>query len=587
VFFRRDLACLLLGAAIGSSACRHVPSAPVVRIAVIPWENLSTREAIDWIGPVAPYEISARTVGDPHRVFLAAGSERDLLPLRAQQVLSGYYEAAANTLRVHVTLRDLATSRNLMQFEVDGGMPEKLYTAVSARLSAVAGSSSESNEAALAAFGRALLSSRSGAKRDLLAQALKADPHYAPAAALLAQMISAAGDPQSAAAILETARSGRRDGWAWAQLTQELGAIRRDPALLRKGLESSAKLSPANADISRALGEFQVQHHRYPEAAKWFRKTVDLEPGVTAFWNLLAYAQAYARDFAGARASTAQYRKLAPSDPNAWDTTGEVEWYAGNFAAAESAFLEAQQKQPLFLGGLEFSKAAFARFLAGDLTGADQTYHRYLETRRALKDPLTDLREVHWWFLTARRGKALERVASLAQAEGDAGSRAGLFQALFLLEEGKSAEALAAAGNAAKKAADPSGRTTADLMVLLAQPPASANEWLSRVDRALPPTVPSTVRRQVLIYALILGKHYAPAVKLLESAYGETPPPAAEENRMLLGKALLATGNRQRAAEMLTNYPLPPQPGETLFATLYFPGFLEWRKAVGLAAAAS
>ncbi len=541
---------------------------------------------MDWIGRVAPYEISAHTIGGPRKVFLTAASERDFLPLRARQVLSGYYETSGNLLRVHITLRDLSTSRNLMQFEVRSAKAADLYPAVCARLSAGTAPSDVSNQAALETFGRALLASEPEAKRDLLAQALKADPHYAPAAALLAQLNNAAGDPHAAAAILETARSGRAGTWTWAQLTQELGAIRRDPDLVLKGLEASAKLSPSNADITRALGESQVLRHRYPDAVNWFRKTVTLEPGEIAFWNLLAYAQAYARDFAGARASAEQYRKLAPADPNAWDTTGEVEWYAGNFAAAEKAFLEAQLKQPLFLGGLEFSKAAFSRFLAGDLAGADQTFHRYLETRRALKDPLADLREAHWWFLTARRAKALDRLSTLARAGDDAGSRAGLFHALCLLEEGKSSDALAAAGSAARKAASPAVRTTADLIALLAGPPASADEWRSRVDRAFPPTVPASLRRQVLIYALVLGKHSAPAAKLLESAYAGTSPASADETRMLLGQALLAMGNKQRAAELLANYPLPPQPGEALFATLYFPAFLEWRKAAGLPAIA-
>ncbi|MCC6341136.1 MAG: hypothetical protein IT166_02995 [Bryobacterales bacterium] len=576
MFCRRVPACLLLVAAIVSSACHRASPQPVVRVAVVPWENLSARQTIDWIGPVAPYEISAHTLPGPRQVFLAALAEHDLLPMRASQVLSGYYEASSGGLRAHLSLRDLSTSRNLLQFDVEGAGAADLYRAVCARLSAGTPSSQAASPSALEAFGRALLEPEPGAKRDLLAQALKADPRYAPAAALLAQMTNAAGDPQSAAAILETARSGRAGTRAWADLTRELGAVRRDPNLILEGLEASARFSPADAGVTRALGEFQVLHHRYPDAVRWFSKTVDLEPGEGAFWNLLAYAQAYARDFAGARASAERYRNLAPSDPNAWDTTGEMEWYAGNFAAAEKAFLEAQQKQPLFLGGLEFSKAAFARFLAGDLSGADRTFHRYLETRRALKDPLTPLREAHWWFLTARRAKAIERLSALSGAGGDAGARAGALQALCLIEEGKASIALPVAESAEKKAATPAVRSAAGLVLLLAQPPASADEWRSRVNRAFP-TAPASVRRQVLIYALVLGKHYAPAAKLLESAYAETSP-AADETRMLLGQALLATGNKQRAAGLLANYPLPPQPGEALFAILYFPAFLEWRK---------
>ncbi|MCC6391973.1 MAG: hypothetical protein IT167_15340, partial [Bryobacterales bacterium] len=127
MFCRRELACLLLAVSIVSLACHRAPPPPAVRVAVIPWENLSARETLDWIGRVAPYEISARAIGGPHKVFLAAASEHDLLPMRARQALSGYYETSGNTLRAHVTLRDLSTSRNLLQFVVESEKAADLY----------------------------------------------------------------------------------------------------------------------------------------------------------------------------------------------------------------------------------------------------------------------------------------------------------------------------------------------------------------------------------------------------------------------------------------------------------------------------
>ena len=73
--------------------------------------------------------------------------------------------------------------------------------------------------------------------------------------------------------------------------------------------------------------------------------------------------------------------------PAGYDTMGEINWLAGRFSEAEKNFLEAQQKQPQFLEGLEFSKAAFARFLAGDMAGADELFTKFGRASGTFKDP--------------------------------------------------------------------------------------------------------------------------------------------------------------------------------------------------------
>ncbi|MBL8178329.1 MAG: hypothetical protein JNK48_26875, partial [Bryobacterales bacterium] len=260
---------------------------------------------------------------------------------------------------------------------------------------------------------------------------------------------------------------------------------------------------------------------------------------------------------------------------------GEVHWFFGQFAEAEANFLEAQKRDPQFLGGLEFAKAALARFMAGDTKAADQIFSRYLETRRALKDPLADLRNAHWLYLTGRKKEALEAGKTVAAASTETGALMQSYLAVWQLQQGDAAAA-ETARLALSRARTPATASQAGLAALLAQPRSSAEEWNSRIGKAIGPATPPALKRLVLAYALLLGKHYRQARQVLEPLHAETPPSGAEEIRMLLAKAKWETGDQAGARDLLRRYPLPPQPGESVYASLWFPEFLQWRKALGL-----
>ena len=86
----------------------------------------------------------------------------------------------------------------------------------------------------------------------------------------------------------------------------------------------------------------------------------------------------YAHDVAGARAAFEKYQSLVgAADVNPIDSMGEIYFNNGDFASAEKSFLEAQQKNPAaFAGGRELLKAAEARLMTGDLSGADGLFER-------------------------------------------------------------------------------------------------------------------------------------------------------------------------------------------------------------------
>lgn len=578
MFFRPGLHLLILAIMLGS-ACKRSPQRPVRRIAVVPFENLSGDMKLDWWGAISPFVVVSQTGNVQGLVTVVAGAERDVTALRANFVLAGYYTVTGGEIRVRSVLRDVASSRTVRRLDISGP-PAGALQRVSAFLSGKPVPSAALNVAALEQFGRSLLARDPAEKRALLEQALKADPKHAFAAASLAQMQSAAGDREAARQTLVNALEGRPESWERAQLKQWKARLENDRDGLLSAMREAVAVSPNDADLARQLAEACVERRRYPEAIVWLKKAVQLEPDQTAFWNLLAYAQAYARDFDGAFSSTGRYRALAPADPNADDSSGEVAWMAGRFADAEKYFLEAQKKQPLFLGGLEFSKAAFSRFLGGDVGGADAIFHRYLESRRAINDATAPLRQAQWLYLTGRHKKAHEMAAAV-KGDGELAARAGTLRAVWLLQEGDRAQAFEIARSAAALPRAGQAASAAALMAFIAQPAASPGEWESRANRVLAPQA----RRLALLYALLLNKHYSEAAKLLSAAFSESSPANSDEIRMLLAQTKLMTGDNKAAAALLENYPLPPQPGESIFATLYFPAFLDWRKAAGPAVA--
>lgn len=557
------------------AACGKQTSRPLERIAAPPLENLSGNAELDWISSASTPLLVMKTAGAPGRIVLGVNAEREAAAVRASQVLRGYYDGKGGTVRLHAALFDAESNRMVREFDEQGAPGDVLDRLAAAIKEGTVAAATRS--AAMEAYGRSVHEKDAAVRRTRLEEALRSDPGFTPAAIALAQLQT----PQEAVATLQAAIGRHQDGWERSRLQLALATVQREPAAVLKAMENCLRFAPNDTDMARGLGDALVNRHRYAEGVQWLEKAAALEPEQVQIWNLLAYANSYARNLDKAKQSLEGYRKAAPQDPNAFDTAGEIYWAFGQFREAETNFLEAQKIDPLFLGGLEFAKAAMARFLSGDEKGADQMFGRYMESRRSLKDPLADLRAAHWLYLTGRKQPAKEAIGKLAATTTEAGVLAQAFLALWQLQEGDAAAA-GTAQQAMGRARTPAAATQAGLVMLLAQPRASAEEWNSRIQRAVGPGAPPALRRLVLVYALTLGKHFKEARTLLEAMYNETPPSGSDEIRMLLALARLETGDKAGAKVLLERYALPPNPGDTLYASLWFPQFQAWRKAVGL-----
>ncbi|MBL8215498.1 MAG: hypothetical protein JNK87_32555, partial [Bryobacterales bacterium] len=347
-------------------------------------------------------------------------------------------------------------------------------------------------------------------------------------------------------------------------------------------MEAALRVNPGQTDVMRPLASLLILEGAYKPAAAWLEKAASLEPGLIEHWNTLAYAHAYALDFDQARRAVEQYRKLAVDDPNASDTAAEIAWMAGDYRQAEALFLEAQAKSPGFLNGMEFYRAAMARFLTGDTPGADALYRKYEESRSAAADPLLTVKQAHWLMLTGRMKEGQDKAAQIASGQSEAAARAGTLLAFTLAQEGQRDKAGEVLRATIAKVKSPAAMAAAGSVAFLAQPKASVPEWQQRADRAIQPQAGPRLRALMLYYAFLLDRHWAEATRIGEEVLRQTEPSQADEIRMLTGLAHLELTQKDRARQLLGRPPLPPAPGDALFSTLYFPRFRDWRKQAGL-----
>jgi tetratricopeptide (TPR) repeat protein len=276
----------------------------------------------------------------------------------------------------------------------------------------------------------------------------------------------------------------------------------------------------------------------------------------------------------GARSALLEYGKRTPDNPNGFDSLGEVHYLLGHFSGAEKYFLEAARMDPSFLGGAPGWKAAHARLMTGDISGADAIVKSYFDVLRKQKDPLLDYRRALWEYETGRRSRAFELTP-----KGPAAPLMRVQRAIWLLEQGEGAKAREEVEKAISDPSNPQSQSLAMIALFLTQPPASAAEWKSRAAKAFAAAGEDPVQRLATAYALVLGSHFEEAVPLLKASLSSVSPPANGTLQFLLGWALVESGKVVDAAPYLATYPVP-QPGVDVFGGLAHPRIFRLQAAV-------
>jgi tetratricopeptide (TPR) repeat protein len=384
------------------AACRS-SAPPVERIAFLTLENLTGESSLDWMRRAVPAIVSAQLTGAGRIVPLRAETVRDAYNGKATHFVHGYFERRGGKLRFTFLEEDAASHKMTRTLTVDG---DALAASdrLAKQLDAAAHAFSTTNAEAVAAWGQLDFE-----------RAVALDPDFCAAWLAWVQQEIAANRPEQALTIADRAlaRPQWRSPIDRAQAALAAASLRNDASARAQALTELVRLVPNDVVSIRALAEQEMNARHFTESAQLFREALRIDPSDPFMRNLLGYALFYTGDLAGARREFEEYAKASGHEANALDSQGEVLFMAGQFQEAEKYFLQAHAKGPDLLGGLDLSKAAYARWLGGDLAGADEIFEKFLRYRGEHGDLSVVWRRAVWEYATGRQAQAISRLMAV------------------------------------------------------------------------------------------------------------------------------------------------------------------------------
>jgi len=562
------------------------------RLAVLRFENLSADTSADWMGRAFQEILDDELAGAPSisvisssrllamgralgpRPVAAPGisaGQPAALSLGATRVGYGDYADRGGRLDARLSLADPRTGKIVASFSAGGSDVLAVGGALARQISPQASAYPTRSEAALRDYANALEAATPAEAAPRAEAALEADAAFGPAARLLAGLRAESGDRTGAVECLTRAltRAAEMPAVEQARLRLDVATLENQAPARLEALQAVAAAEPANPDAWMAVGNFAFSRRDYTAAQKAFHKAADLDPAQFAALNQAAYAAAFSGHFDDATRDLKRYQALRPSDPNPLDSRGDVNLLEGRLPEAEALYLQAAKRDPHFLNGGDWLKAAMARLMTGDRAGADSLSENYAQARFALSDPGADVYRAQWLFLSGRRREGYRSLEAIAQRDGAGPARILAAEAhaqlaiwgLYLGDRaGAQTHARAALGTV------PAGA----LAAFLTEPPANEAEWSFRAEKLAPRPEQAQVRDFVIAQALLVGRQFDAAAFVLRRAY-ENAAPMDPEAPVLLAWAYLETGKAEDAAPLVALNPIPQPSGIGTFALASFP----------------
>jgi tetratricopeptide (TPR) repeat protein len=579
---------LVAGVLVALAGCSRPAPPKRVRMAVLPVENLTSDAALDWMAVGAARVLATDLAGSRSLDAGFAGAERDSAALGANRVLRGFFTAGSGGgVRFEADIQDAETHRSVQHLAATAADAPSAIAALDAMAKSVdAGAikfptrDGKAFQAWAQAFG-------AGAPQQMAAlfeTAVHADPNFPLAWTGWIEALRASGDGAGALRVVEQSKAAKLPAADRARIDYLGAELTGDPARRSAALEALSKAEPGDLTVVRALAETFLRRRRFREAEAEYRRVAEMEPRNAANQNTLAYAAVYAGDWETATSALREYERLAPGNPNLYDTSGEVHYVAGRFGEAERFFLQAYEKDPTFLQGLPLYKAAMARLLTGDRDAADGLFNRFLEARRKNNDALAAVREARWKRMTGRHQEAQKALESAAAAgSGPAASLAGSELALWSAFDGHMEQARQWASRAAQGAGNnPQVRLAAFIAQFATSPPAAAGEWRARAERALNGPAAAGPRALALGLVLTQSHQWADAAAAWNTLVVDNDPGAVGEFAVLAAWALLESGQKEAAKALVERWPLAPPSGDQMTTVLAFPRVLDVRARAGV-----
>lgn len=464
----------LIGFLLASQlSCQKAALAPAnPRVAVLLFENQSDSPALNWATLLASEAVRHRLAADPQRSPVLVRSQEDLRQSGAALVLTGHMRRSAGQIRFVASLVDSATGARLDHFQAQG--PETAQTAIQASeqfTKALLGKAAKPFAGSPEAW-QALTEASLQPSTEALSAVLTRFPDFGPGYLALVEWLERNGKRQEADSILARLPA-QLDPETSAHLALNAASNpASNPAKLIAALRQLAALRQSDPGLRLQLANLLQQSGDWKAAAVEYAVLTRLEPANGQGWNLLGYAYANHGQVKEAAQAIEQYAKLEPNEANPLDSLGEVLYMNRKFAEAAKAFDEAAQRFPNFGAGIEWRKAAFAQFRAGDLKGADTRFESWLRLGLAQAPPYAiSFQRAAWLARTGRWPKQgrglLEKDIASSNAEPKVAAELHLALLAFAVEQ-KSPE-LAAFPRWAAAIKDPSLRNTLSILAFVSQ----------------------------------------------------------------------------------------------------------------------
>ena len=596
----------LLFALLFTSCIRQPAGAPAERLAVLRLENLSGDASIGWEGRALseiiavelsgagqPRVITSANIHALDRVLGPRPTSAPGISAESSQALAagatllayGDYTVRHGKLEVRLTIEDSRTFKatKVIDVSVPAGDVLGAGAALARDVSSRAVPYGTRNPQALEAYVRALEGSDVTVMEVGLGVAIAADPDFVSPYRLLAQIKAQRQDRSGAVATLDQAlaRGNAIPELERARLALESAELTGNPDARLSALSQLVKLDSGDSNAWHALGDSLMNRHEYRQAQQSYRKASDLEPEDIALLNAMGYAAGQAGDVDGAMSALRRYAALRPNAANPLDSMGDIHLIAGHLADAGNFYLQAAKKDPNFQNNGALIKAALARLLSGDPSGANHVADQYVAARVAAKDPIVDYRRAQWTWISGRRKAAAQQMGAFALANEsgplrDIASRAYAELAIWSLETGDR-EGAARLAQKALSIAGPASAGNALVAKFLSQPPASSSEWVVRAEQQFPGPAQNAIKNFSLAYALLVNQQFQPALLLLRQMWETGSATADEGLPVMLAWCYLETGRVKEAAPLLASNPLPPANGLTPYTGFYIPRLLYLR----------
>lgn len=553
----------------------------IARVAVLPFDNLTDDPLLDQtargvtVAAVRQAEALTRA-----RVF-AADTENHAIALGATHIVSGVIAPGASAYRVDYALQVVERRRTRDRFHASaspGGwlrlarvVAESIRTAIRPESKLVP--AEIHTDEALRLIGASMQAETPDKKIEALRAAIASDARCAVCWESLIHLTAQSGGAQPALELSARAVAavGGADSVGILRLRLLDATLRQDAAGRTAALELLGRVLPEDPSVQNWLAESFIAQRKLPQAIDAYRRAWEADPSRTELLNQLGYTNAWAARYDEALRWVAQYEEALPESANPSDSRGEILMMAGRFKESEAAFLASHEKDPNFNGGAALEKAAFARWLGGDMDGAGELVERFLAQRAQQRDALLVLRRARWQFLL---GQAREAQANLRQVAGSpeapGASLAASYLAIYALQTGQSGTARELAASARQTARDPLSLYAAGVATALAAG-----------DASLAPAQDDASRLQLQALSLTLRGDYEQAASVWEQALKSAPASGDALPRELLAQTYVALGRTADASALVKrSWPLLTDDQRLLFDSFVYPALFYVRGAI-------